>query len=81
MNIKLTKIGRILLGADGIDEYVLLRRSDDDMTAEQAKEWLLPQVYRRGGAAGSYFCVSVSAVMAERSNDTCICIIHHRYDV
>lgn len=77
--IRITPIGVIELGIDGRDQYVLLRRLDDDLTPEQAREWMLPQVYRESMAPGGYFCNSVTIL--PRHESECVAIIHHRYDV
>jgi len=68
-------------GIDGRDEYLILTRLDDDMTPEQAREWLLPQVYKESSMAGSYFCTSVMVVQAQYSTNQVICTVQHRYDV
>ena len=81
MEIKIEKIGKIDKGIDGSDEYVLLTRLDDDLTPDQAVDWLLPKVYRECSYPGGYFCQTVLAVQAEYSRNTVICTIQHRYDV
>ena len=81
MEIKVTQIGRIEMGIDGSDQYVLLERKDDDLSPKQAIEWLLPQVYTGSARPGSYFCHTVQAVRAQYRKDACICTIQHRYDV
>ena len=82
MEIKVTQIGRIEMGIDGSDQYVLLERRDADLSPKQAIEWLLPQVYRETHQeAGGYFCKRVSAVRTQYRKDSCICTIHHQYDV
>lgn len=76
----MTKIGTIDYGIDGSDQYVLLTRSDNQLTAEQAKEWLLSKVYYECGVAGGYFCNVVLAVQAASGPNQVICTIQHRYD-
>ena len=82
MDIQTTDIGTIQRGIDGSDQYMLVTRRDDDITPEQAIEWLLPQVYQQTRQeAGGYFCTTVRAVMAQYSTNVCICTVEHRYDV
>jgi hypothetical protein len=80
MNITVTKIGCIDKNIDGNDEYVLLTRNDDDLTCDEAHDWLLPQVYRETQQeAGGYFCLDVEVL--QRSTNSVVAIIRHRYDV
>ena len=80
MEVQITKIGTIDRGIDGGDEYVLLNRLDDDLTPEQAVEYLLPPVYRNCMRPGGYFCNMVTAVQAAYRTNEVICTICHRYD-
>lgn len=77
--IRMTLIGNVNQGIDGRDEYVLMVRLDDDLTPEQAREWLLPQVYRESTHPGDYFCTSVTVL--PRSDNCCVAIVHRRFDV
>jgi hypothetical protein len=80
-DIKTETIGTISHGVDGSDQYVLLTRWADDLTPEDAEDWLLPQVYRETHqAAGGYFCRRVTTIQGESSNKV-IAIVHHQYDV
>ena len=80
-DIKIETIGAISHGVDGSDQYVLLTRWGDDLTPEDAEDWLLPQVYKdTHQAAGGYFCRRVTTMQGESSNKV-IAIVHHRYDV
>ena len=80
-DIKIETIGTISHGVDGSDQYVLLTRWGDDLTPEDAEDWLLPQVYRETHqAAGGYFCHRVTTMQGESSGKV-IAIVHHRYDV
>jgi hypothetical protein len=80
-DIKIETIGAISHGVDGSDQYVLLTRWGDDLTPEDAEDWLLPQVYRdTHQAAGGYFCHRVTTMQGESSGKV-IAIVHHRYDV
>lgn len=81
MEIKITKIGKIDNGIDGSDEYVLLTRLDDELTPDQAVDWLHPKVYRECSHPGGYFCRTVLAVQAAYSHNEVICTIQHRYDI
>lgn len=78
--ITITPIGSIDQGIDGKDEYVLLTRKDDDLDADTAHNWLLPQVYRESLRPGGYFCTSVGISTTDQPNKV-IAVIHHRYDV
>ena len=75
------RIGTVSEGVDGVDEYNLLKSSEDDLTPEQAIAWLLPKVYRRCSGAGTYFCHDVRAVQVQYSTSEVICTVEHRYDV
>ena len=80
-DIKIETIGTISHGVDGSDQYVLLTRWGDDLTPEDAEDWLLPQVYRETHqAAGGYFCHRITTMQGESSGKV-IAIVHHRYDV
>jgi hypothetical protein len=80
MEITVTKIGNIEHGIDGNDQYLLLTRRDDDLTLEQARDWLLPQVYRETyQEAGGYFCKRVTVM--QKTDSQVVAIVHHEYDV
>ena len=79
--IKFRKIGVIDNGIDGRDEYLMLTRLDDDMTPEQAHDWLHPQVFRESTQPGSYFCRTVMVVQAQYSTNQVICTVQNRYDI
>jgi heme-degrading monooxygenase HmoA len=66
---------------NGRDEYVLLTRWADDLTPDDAEDWLLPRVYKdTHQEAGGYYCHRVTTTQGESANKV-IAIIHHRYDV
>ena len=77
--VKVERIGNVELGVGMVDGYVLLRRLDDELTVEQAEEWLLPRVYRDGGLAGGYYCTAVTCF--QKNEAEVVAIIHHRWDV
>lgn len=80
--ISMLTIGRIPLGVDGFDEYVLVTDTEDVLTPDAAHQWLLPQVYRQTTQpAGGYFCTSVLAMQHAYRDNACLCVIQHRYDV
>jgi hypothetical protein len=80
-DIKIETIGAISHGVDGSDQYVLLTRWGDDLTPEDAEDWLLPQVYKdTHQEAGGYYCHRVTTMQGESSGKV-IAIVHHRYDV
>lgn len=80
MVITVTKIGNIEKGIDGTDQYLLLSRSDANLTATQAHKWLMPQVYRETyQEAGGYFCNRVTVM--KKSDSQVVAIVHHEYDV
>lgn len=81
MQIEIQSIGKIDHGVEGADAYYLLTRTDDDLTKQQAIDWLLPSVYREGGGPGSYFCHTVRAAKEQHATNRVICIAEHRYDV
>jgi len=80
MNITITVIGTVDKSIDGCDQFLLLTRKDDDLTCEEAYDWLFPQVYRDTyQEAGGYFCRDVEVL--QRSDNQVVAIVHHRYDV
>jgi hypothetical protein len=80
MVITVTNIGRIDHGIDGSDQYLLLSRSDANLTAIQAHKWLMPQVYRETyQEAGGYFCKRVTVM--RKTDSQVVAIVHHEYDV
>lgn len=82
VEIHMETVGNIdLPNGRGTDGVVLLTCRNAELTPEQAEQWLLPQVYREGGAPGGYYCHAVSAVQYPGSTIACLAIVHHRYDV
>lgn len=80
-DVQVERIGSISMGIDGTDEYVRIRRRDDDLDLAETHEWLLSRHYRDSARPGDYFCTSVTIVPMPHFNDECIGIIHHRFDV
>lgn len=80
LNLTVESIGEIGL-PDGRDQYVLVINKDDDLTPEQAQQWLRPKVYRDTNQAGGYYCHTVLAIQAQNTTNKVICTIEHRYDV
>ena len=82
MQLTITTIGSINLDCSGSDQYVLVERSDGDLSPKQAKDWVLSQYYRDTyREAGGYFCHYVNAVRKKHRPNACICVIEHRYDI
>ena len=79
--ITITPIGKVELGVEGSDEYVLLTRKDDDLDEDFARDWLLRRVYRESIHPGGYYCTAVTIVPKPYRGNECIAIIEHRYDV
>jgi hypothetical protein len=79
MTINITKIGSIDNGIDGSDEYLLLTDTEDDLTENDAWEYLYPLVYRDTDTAGAYFCHHVKAM--QKTDNTVVCIVYHQYNV
>jgi hypothetical protein len=75
------QIGKIEMGIDGCDEYVLITNDEGDLSPEDAEAWLLPKVYRDCHRAGGYFCRHVTTTPVPYRDDQVIAIVHHRYDV
>ena len=80
LQIKSERIGT-LSNDYGWDEYTRLTSPVDNLTPEQAKAWLLPQVYRDTHTPGGLYCHTVWAVQVQYSDNAVICTIEHRYDV
>jgi hypothetical protein len=81
MEITVEQIGMIDHGIDGADLYMLLVRKDDDLTPQQAQDWLLPRVYQRCRGPGGVFVDTVLAVQAQYSKNQVICTVQHRRDI
>lgn len=79
-HIKMQSIGS-LDSESGTDYYVLLTRIDNDMTPNQASNWLIPRVFVAGKGPGSMFCNSVLATPVQYSTNAVICTVQHRYDI
>jgi len=79
MTINITKIGSIDNGIDGSDEYLLLTDTEDNLTENDAWEYLYPLVYRDTDTAGAYFCHHVKAM--QKTDNTVVCIVYHQYNV
>tara|TARA_R110000868_G_scaffold395861_1_gene667838 strand:+ start:651 stop:890 length:240 start_codon:yes stop_codon:yes gene_type:complete len=79
MTIKIVKIGNIDNGIDGSDEYLLLTDTEDNLTENQAWEYLHPLVYRDTDTAGAYFCHYVKAL--QKTDNSVVCIVYHQYNV
>lgn len=77
--IRTEPIGKIHKGCDGWDQYLLLKRLDDDLTASQAEAWLLPKVYKTTETAGAYYCERVTISKLPLQNEV-IAIVHHRFN-
>jgi hypothetical protein len=79
--IRVRRIGEIDNGCDGKDAYYLLTRLDDDITPEQAHDWIFLRVYQRCMGPGCPYVATVSVVQAQYSTNQVICTVQHRYDV
>ena len=79
-DIKLTPIGNVDQ-QDGSDAYMLLTNLADDITPEQAHDWLLPRVYRDTSIPGGRYCHTVLVSQYPYSTNKVICIVQNRYDV
>tara|TARA_R110002126_G_C10387961_1_gene494779 strand:+ start:202 stop:471 length:270 start_codon:yes stop_codon:yes gene_type:complete len=79
MTIQIVKIGNIDNGIDGSEEYLLLTNSEDNLTENQAWEYLHPLVYRDTDTAGAYFCHYVKTM--QKTDNSVVCIVYHQYNV
>ena len=79
MTIQVTKIGNIDHGIDGSDEYLLLSDNEDNLTENQAWEYLHPLVYRDTETPGGYFCHTVKTL--QKSDNSVVCIVCHQYNI
>lgn len=69
-------------GIDGSDVFYLVERKDGDLTPDQARTWLLPQVYVEGrDTPGGRYCHTVRAMAVEHSTSKVVCIVEQRFDV
>lgn len=78
--IELTTLGTQDDGIDGSDKWILVVRKDDDITPEQARQYIQNLYYRECSHPGGYFCTTVEAVQREYRKNEVICTVHHRYD-
>ena len=81
MELLTTKIGSIGKGIDGVDTYVLLERKDDDLTVEQAHDYMMSNFYTTTNKPGGYFCHTILVTPVQDSTNKVICTIQHRYDI
>ena len=79
-DIRVTHIGDIPMGSDGRDYYLMLTRLDDDLSEDDAHNWLLERYYRDTNTPGGYFCHRVTIVPMPHSDNECIGIVHQRFD-
>lgn len=75
-----TKIGAISNGIDGTDLYLLVSSNEDDITPEQAVEFLMPSFYMPCRGPGYPFCESISAVQDQFRPSQVIATVRQRYD-
>lgn len=80
-NLSCQFIGNLPQDCGGADGYYLLTRNDDDLSEDQAYDWLMPKFYKQSNAAGEYFCTSMVVLPNDDSPNAKICVIHHRYDI
>jgi hypothetical protein len=78
LEFHIMKIGSVELGCGDCDEFVLLKCLEDDISEQDAYDYLIPLVYRDTNDAGGYFCHRVETF--QRSDNEVLCIIHHRYN-
>jgi hypothetical protein len=78
LEFHIMKIGSVELGCGDCDEVVLLKCLEDDISEQDAYDYLMPLVYRDTNDAGGYFCHRVETI--QRSDNEVLCIIHHRYN-
>lgn len=79
---KMTKerIGIINNGVDGSDEYLLVSGTEDDITIEHVRKWLLPQYHKECNGPGQYYCRDMSAQQVQYRANEVIAVVFHRYD-
>jgi hypothetical protein len=78
LTIIVTPIGSIDKGCDGREEYVLLTCHEDNITEDDAYNYIMPRVYCDTNRVGGYFCKLVETI--QKTDNQVICIIHHQYD-
>jgi hypothetical protein len=82
MQVHIQKIGRVELGVDGTDEYLLVKSiTADSFDYEELQEYMLGLYYTECRGPGSYFCNSVRIHKDGIFDDQCIVVVQHRYDV
>lgn len=75
-----TKIGAISNGIDGTDLYLLVSSNEDDITPEQAVEYLMPTFYMPSRGPGYPFCDTILAVQDQYKSNQVIATVCQRYD-
>lgn len=78
LEFHIVKCGSIELGCGDCDEFVLVKCLDDNISTEDAYNYLMPRVFRDTNDAGGYFCNSIETL--QRFDNEVLCIIHHRYN-
>lgn len=64
----------------GRDDYVLLTRLDDELTADEAREHVMRRNFIEGSdRPGSWFC-HTATVMTQSANKA-VCVVHYRQNV
>lgn len=83
MAIKCVKIGEMDYGIDGKDVYYQVSKPDQDMTIDEAKDYLLSRVAGdlEPSRIGGIFVSSVSATKMAHYNWECIGVVRWLYDV
>ena len=76
---RITPIGKVDQG-NGSDEYVLVCDLSDDIDLDDVEREFTEHCYRDTDTPGAYFCHRVTVVGLDSDNE-CIVIVHHRYDV
>lgn len=77
---RVTRIGSIDKDPAGNDEYLLVCDPDGDIDVTEVEEAFNYHVCQDTDAPGGYFCLGVTTVHLPSDNE-CIVIVHHRFNV
>lgn len=78
MEIKIEKIGEVELGQGDRDQYFCVKRLDDDLSVEEAFDYLMPLFYFDNDSPGQYYCTNMRILPDGPAQ--VVAIVEHRYN-
>ena len=80
VTIKSQQVGKVATDQQGYDFYYLVEDTENPLTPQEAKDWLMPTVYREAPHEGGLFCNTILASQVEHSVSKVICIVKVQRD-